>query len=699
MLKKNVRGWLTAALLASSFWIAPAVQAESIGREVEIKPTLPIPSNDGIDLSRDYAVWLYDNDESHAIIVYDLDDEQVLTKIAASGARKASPKVDGDYVVWIDYRRGDGDVYLYDLDDDRETRITTGDIKPVELEIEGDTIVWTGEHEDMRDVYAYSMKSGKTRQLSWSGSASHPTVYGSYVAWEDHRNGHADIYAYDLSADREMRVTTNSDDQTKPSLYGSEVVYEDDRHGTIELYIYDLKKQDEDRLTDGNDDRQNPRFYGDYIVYENDGDLEYIEVDDDRSERIARNFESKIGFGHYDEFVLFAKEDSEGNPRLYLYDIDEDETLTLERNGEPSEPDADDWHVVYISKGEGVVLYNVETKESEVISAPEQDPSRPLVSGNWVVYYDEDEDALYSYNITTGKRKQVTDEDEASDTLYELYGNQLVWVDDDRIYLTNLSTGDTIKIDDLSRAPRNLDINSEYILWTTNETGYDSEIYLYDLKKGRDTRIHRGQALDAHLGDDFVIWSERESERWNLYYYDLDRERIYSLFGNAPGDQEKPQASRNAIIYQDNSRADKGEYFYQLYDMEEHDYISTLSEEAKPSDLRMGGNRIVWVDERDDTETLYMMAFAQPSKEKPEEEPEGPGDGEEGEYKFWDVVAGGKLVDIVNSNPWDKIYFVFYADSKDEFEISLYQFIDNSKTYIEHINDTPRDNLLIRVYK
>ncbi|UFJ41863.1 hypothetical protein LOK74_05000 [Brevibacillus humidisoli] len=698
MKKKRVHGWMAAALLASSFWVASPAHAESIGREVEIKPSLAVPSDKGIDLSREYAVWINENDDDDAIVLYDVDEEEVAKEIVGDGTRKTSPKVSGDYVAWIDFRHGDGAVYLYDLDREREIRVTDSSANVVELDFEGDTVVWVSEHGDKTDVYAYSIEADESKQVSYSGAASHPTVHGSYVAWEDDRNGHADIYAYDLSTDEEIRATTNSYDQTKPSLYKDIIIYEDDRNGNTELYQYDLDRDDEDQVTDGRDDRENPKVYGDIVVYENDGDLEYYNMDDDDEELIERKIETKIGYAIYGDYVLYAKEDSDVM-KLYLYDIDEDEEASIGLASKPGQPDADDWHIVYISDSgtDGVVLYNVETESSMVISDEDQDPSRPLVSGNWVIYYDQEEDALFSYSIKSGKRKQVTDEDVASDELYELNNNQLVWVEDDTIYLTNLSTGDTRKIDELYREPKRIDINDEYILWLTDEGRNTSDLYLYDLDEQKGERIRRGEIGHAALGEEFVIWSEMGDDNWDLFYYQTDRDRIYSLFRNNDGDQIRPQASRNFIIYEDNRYTnDENDYLYQLYDLEDFDYVESLSAEAVPTELRMGGNRIVWIDEREEEEALYMMSFAQPRDEMPEE-PEEPGN-EDGEYVFWDIIHDGSFVDIFNDHPWDKVYLVFYANTDDEFEVQFFTFVENSKAFLDHINATPRDKFLVRVY-
>jgi beta propeller repeat protein len=58
----------------------------------------------------------------------------------------------------------------------------------------------------------------------------------SLSAWQDDRNGHWDIYGYNLTTEREFRITDDPYDQTHPAISGDVVVWQDNRTGKWNIY-------------------------------------------------------------------------------------------------------------------------------------------------------------------------------------------------------------------------------------------------------------------------------------------------------------------------------------------------------------------------------------------------------------------------------------------------------------------------------
>jgi beta propeller repeat protein len=707
MKHRRIQGWLSVALLAASFWSGTPVQAEEIGTELKIVPDQPQPSQAGIDLSKNYAVWISETDPDQAITLYDLK-EKTETRIVANGTQKSYLKVDGNYVAWIDGRHGGTDVYLYDIAKKTERRLTKGNAVASELDIQGNHVVWTDRRDGKSDIYVYDLTKNEELRVSQSGKASHPTVSNGNVAWEDQRNGNADIYYYSLSNRQEYSATTYRGDQKNPKMVGNEIVYQDSRNNNLEVYKYDIKKGKESRVTDDSDEQQYPQLYGDFVIYLEDNDLKVYNIDDEGNSYIEHNIYDKLMPSIFAEYVLFAKKDEDKKTRLFLYNLDDEEMEPIGGiNGEPTQPDGDSRYVVYLNEGKddtSVVLFDVETKKLSVVSDPETDPQRPLVSNQYVVWYDDDAEALISYDIRKGKTERVSGkDDEPVSDKYELSGNRLFWIDEGNNFtlkVTNLSSGDTEEIKSLRKQPQSIDINDNYLVWVTDEGSEKGKIYLYDLAEEDETEIRKDkvQVEEARLGGNFVVWSEFVDDNWDLYYYDLESRKVKPVLRNAKRDQVHPQAAGDYIFFEDNrNTVGKGQYFQELYNLTEGSFSDMIwSEDAEITEPRMGGNRLVWIDKRDrDKPTVYTLAFVEP------EDDDNGGDDGDGykDYPLTEVLSDGLMPEIVEENDPEDIHFIFYPNTNKVVSISLEAALDDVDTFLQNLNTTPFEDILIRVYR
>jgi beta propeller repeat protein len=712
-MKRNpIRGLMAAAFLATTLWSGTPAFASDIGEEIRIDGGQPSVSKAGFDISGDYAVWIVEGEKT--ITLYDLEEETEI-KIGDKQSDKTSPRVDGQYVVWIDSRHGGSDVYLYDIGMKKETRLTDGTAKPAELEISDNNVVWTDHRDGKSDIYLYNIKTGEVTRVSNSGKASHPAVSSNYVAWEDDRNGNADIYYYEIDKKQEKAATTNRSDQTNPSLYLDQIVYENDKSGDADIYVYSIGSGREKQLTDDSEDQTLPALYRDSYVFVEDGDLLIGDVDDSGSDEIESRIYEKLPPRIYGDYVLFAKQDSDNHLQIKLYNLDDEEMVEIGgMSGEPNQPDGDDRYVVYISETKNtanVILHDLETKTNTVVSKAGSEPTRPLVSSRYVVWYDEDEEALISYDIKRGQQKRVTDENATpSDSLYELYGNKLLWVDQDRkydLYVTDLSSGDTEEITSLGDEPQTVDIYDNFVMWVTDNGSDTGSIYLYDLAEEDETEIRKDvEVKGASLGENFVVWSERttKTNSFDLYYYDIDRGRTELVIRWTERDQVDPQASRSMVFFADNRiSVDKNDFYYELYDINDGSFSQYYwSDDAEIEQPRLNGNRLVWIDTRDsDDPAVYTMAFARPNDDDDDDDDNGggdPGDGDYKEYYFQKVFDDGTFADVIGQSDFDKVFFVFRAGTNQEVAISISDIFEDSSEFIKWMNSTPFDEIVIRVY-
>lgn len=699
MKRKSIYGWLAVAVLATSLWNVPAVYAnENIGQEIKINGSSPEPSNtSGIDLSKDYAVWVTKGDTQYGIVVYDRDSGME-TKIAANGKAKSMVKVDNKNIVWLEESKH---IYLYDISSEKTTRITSDQAKPIDVDIYDNTIVWTDERGGKSNIYSYNSKSKTEKQITTSNKASRPSVSGSYIAWQDARNSDLDIYYYDMSSNKEIRATTNKYNQSNPSVHDGRIVFEDRREGVSNIYYYSISRKKEEQITDSDNDSKNPMAYGNIVIYNQKDSLYYYDIKNDETEEIESNIYDGITPVIYNEDVLFAMRDDDITS-LYMYNIDDEESEAFSGSiGEPKQPDASDKYVAFLSEGkkDKVMLYDVATTQLNTISPEDHEPDKPVVSNTYVVWYDKEEEDLFSYNTKTQTVKKATPKSsQPLESLYEIDGNNLFWVEEDGsdfvLNLTNLSNGTTKKIDESDDEILKVDIAGDRVMWMDDGKG-DHEINYLDFKENDEIETISERDMDIEspsLSENYVVWTTKVEKTMDLYYYDFDKERVYSVFSKGEGDQERPQISRNIILFEDNEYSrDKKDYEYLMYDLEEEEYIDlSFDEDAEPTDVRLGGNRIVWIDERDKENSLYMMAVAQPQDD-------GETPGEIQEYTLEEIILDGSVSDIINSNDPEKVIFIFFRGTSKEEKYDIVEFVNNADRAIELIETIPLDEIIVQV--
>lgn len=220
------------------------------------------------------------------------------------------PAISGNRVVWSDYGNGTNRGFWYrDLATGQQRRL---DASPgAQPQLSGDLLCY----EYQGRIHIHTLGTGRDAVVSPAGaSASACDISGRVVVWQDVRNGHdADIYAYDLDARRETRLTTTRTDQTLPRIDHGLVVWQDaitptnndihaydlatgvmtqvtsdetvqwfadvadgrivwmderDGHDNTEIYLYDVASSVTTRVTRHDGRSSNPTVAGDRIAYE-----------------------------------------------------------------------------------------------------------------------------------------------------------------------------------------------------------------------------------------------------------------------------------------------------------------------------------------------------------------------------------------------------------------------------------------------
>jgi len=182
------------------------------------------PTNQDLgDLSSEYLVYTDDEYSPYnEIVLYQFATEEN-RRITDDEARQDFPRVDGDYIVWTDFRNGwwDPGGYWYNS-----------------------------------DVYLYRISTGEEIGLTIDSTADQEIadVHGDFVAWTDLRHGgrdqigqylNSEIYLYRISTGQRWRITNTDDyNERAPQIFDNSMIWYGSDIGAkwydAQVYYYDF---------------------------------------------------------------------------------------------------------------------------------------------------------------------------------------------------------------------------------------------------------------------------------------------------------------------------------------------------------------------------------------------------------------------------------------------------------------------------
>jgi len=175
--------------------------------------------------------------------------------VTSGKAKDGRPDLAGQTLVWQAKSGADWNIYCATIDP--ATR-TAGPVVPVctdpgdqidpRVSVSADghvLIVWEDHRNGNADIYGYDLTTGKGFVVCDQAAAQvGPRISGDWVVWSDHRNGTWDIYGatIDTATDTVAPAAPICDevhDQTQPDVSGDTVVWVDTRYGDQDILAYD----------------------------------------------------------------------------------------------------------------------------------------------------------------------------------------------------------------------------------------------------------------------------------------------------------------------------------------------------------------------------------------------------------------------------------------------------------------------------
>lgn len=295
--------------------------------------------------------------------------------ITTNESHQRSPAIYGNIVVYEDNRKGNWDIYGYNLTTQKEFQITKDLKDQLNPAIYQDIVVYE-DHRIIEDdtsgftfdgiISGYNLTTDEEFQIittpywelnpAWTvnlARKSHPALYGDIVVWVDHGIEHSHIAGYNLETHEAFQIAEIPDKHLWPALYQDIVVWQDNRDHSF-IYGYNLSTKEEFKI--GTEDRfpfpihfrKNPAIHNDIVVWtESDDDIIY-------GYNLVTHEEFLIGtaslnecprqyrFGSsnvesrrpriYNDIVIWV-DFRNGNEDIYGYNLSTDEEFQVTTNG------------------------------------------------------------------------------------------------------------------------------------------------------------------------------------------------------------------------------------------------------------------------------------------------------------------------------------------------------------------------------
>lgn len=207
-------------------------------------------------------------------------------QLTSSSAWKEMVWVAGNIVVWVDYRNRvpltqdslNSEIYLYDLAAEQERRITSDHAYQSYPCTDGVNLVWIDYEKGYGRLFLRSLGTGETREINeYPAGKNNPRLNGRYVVWEDYRHTgsnpkNVDVYGYDIETDQVVPVCLAPGFQGRIFVSGTRVVWEDYRNAVTDsmnadVYGYDFASGTETPFIQRDGYQAHPTLSGDTLCW------------------------------------------------------------------------------------------------------------------------------------------------------------------------------------------------------------------------------------------------------------------------------------------------------------------------------------------------------------------------------------------------------------------------------------------------
>ncbi len=192
-------------------------------------------------------------------------------------------------------------------------------------------------------------------------------------------------------------------------------------------------------------------------------------------------------------------------------------------------------------------------------------------------------------------------------------GDYVVWQDFRNgnwdIYMYDLKEGKETQVASGTATQGYPSVSKGKIAYHQSQGGFDWDVFVYDIKTATMFQVTRDPAEQDYpsISGEYVVWPDKRSGEWDIYLYDL-RSRKETLIATGPETQGRPVIDGTRVVYHQDNGDDNWDVY--LYDIRTKKTTQITTDPFKQTNPRISGNTIVWMDERNTGYDVYMYELA-----------------------------------------------------------------------------------------
>ncbi|MFN3202442.1 MAG: hypothetical protein ACE366_28850 [Bradymonadia bacterium] len=182
-----------------------------------------------------YVVWQdRQADGNYDIWIKPIEGGEATAITSTAGQNETRPVVSWPWVVYQSQSVADQNnptqLFAHNIQQQETFQVDPTDWNQADPRIDGDRIVW----QDFRDagfgeIYFANLRTRAVRRITDDpGGQYHPVIDGKWIVWADNRDGDFDLYGFNLKRGVEVALTDTAINETRPHINDGWVTFEAD---------------------------------------------------------------------------------------------------------------------------------------------------------------------------------------------------------------------------------------------------------------------------------------------------------------------------------------------------------------------------------------------------------------------------------------------------------------------------------------